>query len=78
MPPVSLLQCLSAAMLGEWAGEWVHFQHFSFQQFKLTLFPFIFWIFQPFLKSCRVWTFSWLSCTSECSNSGKFHAASPS
>lgn len=69
---VRCLQCPSAATRGEWAGDWIHFQCFPFQQFKLTLFPFLLWIFQPFLKSCRVWTFSWLSCTSECSNSDNF------
>lgn len=76
--PCSLMQCPSTAMQGERTGWWVCFQPFSFQQFKLTFFPFLFWIFQPFLKSCRVWTYSWPSYTSECSNSDNFPAASPS
>lgn len=60
------------------AGVLAALQIIQFQRFKLTFFPFLFRIIQPFLKSCRAWTFSWPSYTSECSNTGNFPAASPS
>lgn len=44
----------------------------AIQRFKLTFFPFLFRIIQPFLKSCRAWTFSWPSYTSECSTTDNF------